>query len=155
MQSVRLLLDCICVLGTSRDLKSVCEKTVVGDTVCLVSGMGRPPKDTVHRVSVFLAMAFSRLSKKSPAVNGLAGKLQKYICGFREQAPDVWCTVGAGGQRARSLRRHLEVGLGKESKGGGLYITMQLDGYVAIKKGGKTVFFHLPIETEPYSSCSH
>ena len=51
MQSVRLLLDCICVSGTSRDLKSVCEKTVVGDTVCLVSGMGRGPKDTVHRVS--------------------------------------------------------------------------------------------------------
>ena len=56
-------------------------------------------------------------------MNGLAGELQKYICGFREQAPDVWCTVGAGGQRARSLRRHLEVGLGVESKEEGRVVT--------------------------------
>ena len=67
-------------------------------------------------------------------MNGLAGELQKYICGFRERAPDVWCTVGAGGQRARSLRRHLEVGLGVESKEEGRVETLLLDGCVAKKE---------------------
>ena len=58
--------------------------------------------------------------------------------GSREGAP-VWCTVGAGGQRARSLGRHLEVGLGKESKerrkGGNNAI-----GWLCCNEGN--VFFH-------------
>ena len=53
--------------------------------------------------------------------------------GSREGAP-VWCTAGAGGQRARSLGRHLEVGLGVESKEEGRVVTRQLDSCVAKKE---------------------
>ena len=70
--------------------------------------------------------------------------------GSREGAP-VWCTAGAGGQRARSLGRHLEVGLGKESKerrkGG--RVTMQLDGCVATREM-YSFTQPLSIETDPY-----
>ena len=53
------------------------------------------------------------------------------------------CTVGAGGQRARSLRRHLEVGLGVESKEEGRVETLLLDGCAAKKR--KTVYSISPL----------